>query len=205
MLIPAILAMQLIASPPPQDVPKDTPKEEQRSAQTERGQKRSSDRNHTFGIGGQLGVSNRGAGAGTRFFFGDHLGVNLQASWYKNGNRYTVAGTNQGSTFAALPSFIYMLTKPDSTREVDLRPYVGGGINYVSTSRPATSLAGNSATQRYNGVGGQAFGGVEMTFKDTDWMTISAEGIYYKLPINYVNAATVGGFNYLLGFHFYLK
>jgi len=37
------------------------------------------------------------------------------------------------------------------------------------------------------------------------FLTISIEGTYYRLPVTYVNANVVGGFNYVLAFHFYLK
>jgi hypothetical protein len=160
-------------------------------------------RPHTVGFGGQLMVSNWGAGGGARMFFGERLGVNLNVSWYRHG-RYT-SNTNQGSTFATLPSFIYMLTKPDPDAEVDIRPYVGGGISYVSTSRPAAFTTGTTTLQRRSGTGAQAFGGVEMTFAEADWMTLSVEGVYYKLPVNFVNSNIVGGFNYFVAVHFYLR
>ena len=180
--------------------------EDQRRPQGEGERRRTGERPHTVGLGGQVGISNRGAGGGTRFFFGNRFGVNFDMLWYRgSGTRYT-SNPQQGSTFAAMPSFIYMLTKPNLTRDVDVRPYVGGGVNYVRSTRPVTTTGGSTTTlQRRSGTGGQVFGGVEMTFAEADWMTISAEGIYYKLPINYVNASIVGGFNYLLAFHFYLR
>jgi outer membrane protein W len=99
-----------------------------------------------------------------------------------------------------------MLTKPDETKDVDIRPYVGAGMSYVSTSRPRTTAFGEPPTlQRFSGTGGQVFGGIEMTFKEADWITISAEGIYYKMPVHFVNSAVIGGFNYLMAIHFYLK
>ena len=157
---------------------------------------------HTIGVGGTMTVSNRGAGGGLRYWFGEHVGVNLTANYYRGSQRQT-GGSRSGSTFTVVPSIIVMLTRPNPAREVDIRPYVGGGVNYVRSS-PATAT-GTATLARRSGTGGQVFGGVEMTFRDADWMTISAEGIYYSLPVSYVDANTIGGFSYLLAFHFYLR
>ena len=169
--------------------------------QQEQERRRTGDRPHTFGVGGQMGVSNRGGGGGFRFFLTDRLGANFEVLWYRP--RYS--STTNGSTFAVLPSFIFMLTKPDPTREIDIRPYVGGGLNHVRASRPVMTSPGQTTSLRRSGTGGQAFGGVELTFREADFLTISVEGTYYRLPVNYVNANVVGGFNYVLAFHFYLR
>ena len=167
----------------------------------ERERRTTGDRPHTIGLGGQMGVSNRGGGGGFRYFFGNRLGGNLEVAWYRP--RYST--TASGSTFAVLPSFIFMLTDPDPTREVDIRPYVGGGVNYVRSSRPVVTSPGQSASLSRSGMGTQAFGGIELTFREADFLTISVEGTYYRLPVTYVNANVVGGFNYVLAFHFYLR
>lgn len=158
------------------------------------------DRPHSVGIGGQAGVSNRGGGGSMRLFFGERVGVNMNVVWYRSGGRYT-SDPGTGSTFAAMPSVLFMLSKQDPTKGVDVRPYVGGGLSYVR----ATGSATTAQFSRRSGTGGQVFGGVEMTFSDADWMTISGEGVYYKLPVSYVNASTVDGFNVILAFHFYLR
>src|SRR6185503_2843279 len=178
---------------------------DQRGQQAENRDPKSGERPHTVGLGSQVSVSNRGAGGGGRFWFGERLGRNINVGWYNP--RYTVAGTTgrPGSTFGAFPSFILMLRKPDGTRDIDVRPYIGGGMSYISGSQRVINNSGIYEYQRANGTGGQAFGGVELTFKEADWMTISAEGIYYRLPVRIVNSQVVDGFNYLLAFHFYLK
>jgi hypothetical protein len=216
-MIPALL-VTLALSVPGHDVPNtpqaptspavsNAPKSnDEDQTQLERRTRQSGERPHTFGLGGQLGISNRGAGASTRLFFGERLGVNLNASWHKHPSFTTSSGTYSRSTFVTHPSFIFLLTKPDPSKDVDLRPYAGAGASYVSTSRPRFIVpTGTITTQRTSGTGGHVFGGVEMTFSEADWMTISAEGIYYKLPSAFVNRALVGGFNYLLAVHFYLK
>jgi hypothetical protein len=215
MSVPVLLfAASLFA--PPQDVPAppspppalsarfDVDGQRQQQQPIESRQLPTGDRPHTVGFGGQVAISNHGAGAGTRLFFGKRLGVDLNAFWYTGGSRYTTTGPGQGSTYGAFPSVIYMLSLPDKTRDVDIRPYVGGGVSYVSMSQPTTN-GRTTVYERVGGTGEQMFGGVEMTFSQAQFMTISAEGIYYRLPVNYVNTSVMDGFNYMLAFHFYLK
>ena len=184
------------------DAQRQQPREgRQQSSQEEGRPPMSIDRPHTIGFGGQVAISNTGVGAGTRFFFTKNLGVNLNAFWYNASP--TSYGAAQGSTYGAVPSFMFMLTQP-STRDVEIRPYVGGGMSYISSSRPVTT-ANVSATERFTGVGGQAFGGVELTFREMQFMTISAEGIYYKLPVAMVNTSMMDGMNWLMAVHFFVK
>ena len=203
-VLAALLSAQQQALPPtPPDVPARpaaSAAEQQRGV--EERERTSGDRPHTVGLGSQVSMSTRGGGGSGRFWLSDRLGVNLNMSWYKP--RYQVAGQDAGSTFGAFPSFMLMLTRPDATRDIDVRPYVGGGLSYVSTPR---YVVANGVTQRnrISGTGGHAFVGTELTFKEADWMTISAEGIYYRLPVRFANTSVVDGFNYQLAFHFYLK
>jgi outer membrane protein W len=179
---------------------------QQRPDQRERNS--SDERPHQVGVGGVVAMSNQGGGAGFRYFMNNRLGVNLYMGMAKNGPRYSTSnGTVQGSTFYVMPSAIFMLTTPDPTRDVDIRPYVGGGLNYVHATQPGYYTPGNAnlSTTSDNGMGGQVFFGMEMTFRSADFITISAEGQYYKLPVNYVNASVMDGFSYGLAFHFYLK
>lgn len=160
------------------------------------------DRPHRFGLGATMTASNRGAGGAMRYWFGEYVGVDFSAQWYRP--RYTVASGSRGSTFQAIPSVVILLKKPNLTRDVDLRPYVGGGLNYVRSTRPLANPS-QTAAARSSGVGGQVFGGVEMTFREAPQVTISGEAVYYKLPINYVGASMIGGMNYIMAVHFYLK
>jgi len=96
-----------------------------------------------------------------------------------------------------------MLTKPDQSREVNLRPYLGAGINYVSSSQPYGNVTPTATVT--SGTGMQAFGGVEMSFQDTPRVGLSFEAAYYHLPTGFVGTGYIGGMNYLIGVHFYLK
>lgn len=157
------------------------------------------ERPHTVGLGSALTATNHGIGGATRVFFNDRIGVDFEASWYKPQSRYA-----SGSIFHATPSFLYMLTKSNDLRDVDIRPYVGGGISYINSSY-RTTLVPETTGQRTSGVGGQAFGGAEVTFKAAQWVTISFEGRYYRLPVNFVNSSMIGGMNYLMMFHFFVN
>ena len=153
-----------------------------------------------------MGLSTRGGGGAFRMFMTQQLGVNFSANYYPGARYNTVNGPVQGSTFAMMPSVMYMVTKPNLLRDIDLRPYVGGGINYVHASRPMpTTVPGVLTLESESGMGGQVLGGVEMTFRSADYITISFEGTYYRLPVNYQNAVLRDGFTYAMAFHFYLK
>ena len=93
-----------------------------------------SQRPHRFGLGGTFGVSNRGAGGAFRYWFGERVGLGLTASWYR-GPKYTTTGT-RSSSFQGAPSLLVMLTRPDATRDIDIRPYVGGGLSYTRANTP---------------------------------------------------------------------
>ena len=127
--------------------------------------------------------------------------------WYRSATR-TSTGSG-GSTFVAAPSFVYMLTKSSQLADIDLRPYVGGGMNYTystgtvtpRTNRPNTS----NVTSGGSGVGMQAFGGVEMSFLSAKSIAISAEVAHYRLAANNFASGLTQGTNFYLMFHFYLK
>ena len=183
------------------DAQRSQPQEPREQSRGEQPPPLSVDRNHSVGLGGQVSVSNTGVGGGTRLFLTERLGVNINAFWYNNSP--TSNGLSQGSTYGAVPSVMYMFTSPRSGN-IDLRPYIGGGLSYISSSRPTTT--GNvTTTERFTGMGGQVFGGVEMTFRGADFMTISAEGIYYKLPVSAVSTSMMDGMNWLMGVHFFVK
>src|SRR5262249_731216 len=105
----------------------------------------------------------------------------------------------------AAPSLMWLLTKPNQTRDVNLRPYLGGGINYVSSSAPVVASTRTTVTPTTSGTGMQAFGGVEMSFKATPQFAITLEAAYFHLPEGFAGTGYIGGMNYLLGFRYYVK
>jgi len=167
-----------------------------------------SQRAHTVGFGGTFGVSNYGGGGSMRYWFGDRVGLNANVSWTRPyGDVRTAQGrtVSSGSVFQALPSVIVNLKKPNQNADIELMPYAGAGLHYITASQPIGYTSSTSSfDQRTNGIGGQAFGGLEMSFKEAP-VTLSFEGIYYRIPVRIANAQMIEGFNYLVAVHFYLK
>ena len=155
------------------------------------------ERPHQVGIGSAVTATSRGLGGATRFFFNDRFGIDFVASWYNPQTRNTT-----GSVFNVTPSVVYMLKLPNDLANIDIRPYVGAGFSYVRSSyRPI----GTAYTGSDSGLGGQVFGGAELTFKEAQFVTISFEGRYYSLPTRTVNVNMIDGFNFMMMFHFYLR
>jgi hypothetical protein len=155
------------------------------------------ERPHQVGFGPALTAGSGGAGVATRFFFTDRIGVDFVTGWAVPRTYNTT-----GSTFYVTPSFHYMLKRSNDLASIDLRPYVGGGFNYVRSSYRSVNSVYTGAT---SGLGGQVYGGVEVTFQDAQWLTISAEGRYYSLPVRTVNLNMIDGMNFVAMVHFYLR
>jgi hypothetical protein len=172
----------------------------QSSASGERDAPQDDERRHRFGLGATFGLSGRGGGGGFRFFPVDRLGVNLVAGYSR-----PFTGALSQTVFYVAPSVVYMLTPMNLKADVDIRPYLGGGLSYGgATGTPATGgrtgVSGSSV-----GVGGQAFGGVELTFQDVKTVTISAEVAHYEVDSPFSAGPIIRGTNFFLTFHFFLK
>jgi len=158
---------------------------------------------HHFGLGAAMGVSNRGGGGSFRYFVNDRLGLDMNVWWYRP---TTGSASSLGSAFVASPSFIWMLNGPDPQADIDVRPYVGGGLNYsrrFSGAQPRTSVSNTNV--RTGGIGGQVFGGVEMTFKEAKAIAISAEVAHHEMAATGLTGAFARGTNLYLVFHYYLN
>ena len=159
---------------------------------------------HTLSFGGSIVAGSNGATGGFSYWFNEHVGVDLSVGYYRLPNYYSSNGSS-GYTFQTAPSVRWLITKPNQTRDVNLRPYLGGGINYVSASNPYVATTRTTPSVTTNGVGMQAFGGVEMTFKDTPGFAVTMEGAYYHLPEGFAGTGYIGGMNYLIGIRYYVK
>jgi hypothetical protein len=152
-----------------------------------------------FGLGSNISMGTGGVGGNFRYWFGERLGVELNASWYRPRSS---RGIDRTSTALIAPSAIYMFRDFDDTRDVNVRPYAGGGVNYARASVPVGSSS--ALLSRARGTGGQAFGGVELTFKDVPQMSISAELVRYWLPASFANAqSALGGTDFVGSVFFY--
>jgi len=153
------------------------------------------DRPHEVGLGGFGGA---GGGPSFRYFLRDRLGVEMNVGWSRAG--YGAPG--QGTTFRAVPSVVLMLNNARAMADVDVRPYVGGGINYMHTSVPFSTLTGQVSQ---GGVGQQVFGGVELTFAAARSLAISGEVRYFRLAVPTYAANIASSTDFYLLFHYYLK
>ena len=154
------------------------------------------ERQHEAGVG--MGFGTGGGGLSFRFFFNDRLGVNLAGGWAHAPN------SSQGYTAYVAPSVVYMLTKSKKLADIDVRPYVGGGLNFSNSSAPVQTTRTNVSSGS-SGLGMQVYGGVEVTFQDVKSLAISAEVTHYELAATGYSTATMQGTNFLMMFHYYMK
>jgi hypothetical protein len=184
--VPPASPVAAVQEPQPQDDPRTTPASS------------STTKPHEVGLGGFGGS---GGGPSFRYFFGEQVGVDLSAGWYRP---MTSGSSSRGTSFQVSPSMVVMLNKSHQLADLDVRPFVGGGVIYMNT--PTTIARTTSTTQlRQSGVGMQAFGGVELTFASAPSIAISAETIYHKLPIQTYNVNLTRGLDFYLLFHYYMK
>jgi outer membrane protein W len=132
-----------------------------------------------FGFGANMSATTGGFGVSFRYWLGSRLGVDLTASWIRPASFRGTALERTSSALVA-PSAILMLSDFDNTKDVNLRPYVGGGINYAKSS--VSTSATLEERDRATGAGGQAFGGLELTFKEAQDISIGVEVVHYWLP-----------------------
>jgi hypothetical protein len=126
---------------------------------------------HDMGLGATFGLGVTGSGAMIRFFFNDWIGVDTRVLM---GSRPNSSGHSQGFSLQFAPSAIVMLKPPSTSSNVDIRPYVGGGISLTHTW--ADAPLGLPAA---GGMGEQVFGGVEIQIRAADSFAISLEVIHY--------------------------
>jgi hypothetical protein len=156
-------------------------------------------RPHRFGLGGQVTASNRGASGALRYWFGDRVGVDFTAGYF----RARTGSTFRASSLQVSPAVLVLLTDANPARSIDIRPYVGGGVSYGRTF--SSIQTDDVVTPRVSGTGGQAFGGVEMTFQDEPNLAISAETGYYRQPIRFAGSPVVDGVDFRVYVHYYLR
>jgi len=161
---------------------------------------------HRLGFGGSLAVSNVGVAGSTRYWFSKHVGVSLYAGWYRP-RVYGYSGysspVTRPSTISATPSLMVTLGSTDPGRPVSLRPFVGVGASYMHATNALVPVAG--VTQTSSAWSPMALGGSEFFFRDHPSLSLSAEATYYRVPSTFLNARSVGGLNFQVGVHFYLK
>lgn len=160
-------------------------------------------RPHTFGIGGSVMASTSGVGGAFRYWFGDRVGVDFGAAW----SRPRITAEGRASITHVTPSVIVMLRPSRPGADVEIRPFVGAGLTWVSSAAPLSSRSRvtTSTRSRTGGTGGQAFGGIEMVFADAPSLAISAQAVYSALPSGVYSVNTIDGFNVVLAVHYYIR
>ena len=153
---------------------------------------------HMFGVGARLGGPSLGFGATLRAWRHDRLGVQFDVS------RYAPSDSLAPESVTSLqfePSAIYAL-RDHVSDNFWLRPYVGTGINFShQTWNPAP---GTGTPTSDNKVGGQIFGGAEVTFPSLPKLAVSADLGYHWTP-NAFPGVSLGGFGLSLAGHWYIK
>jgi len=155
------------------------PVDDQSSSSAPQSSSSSSSRNggaqpHHFALGATFGLGTKGAGATVRYFFAKRLGVDTRIFLASRPND---TGTSQGFSIQVAPSLILMLTKPNASADIDIRPYVGFGLALTHV-RPDEVLGTPSAS----GVGEDVYGGIEMQFRQADSFAVSLQVDYFHQP-----------------------
>jgi outer membrane protein W len=178
----------------------------QRPGQLAGGTSQQDDPMHQIGLGAAIAMTNYGAGASFRYWFNDHLGLAMQATWsrrpYRSVNGLTTT-TEHANAVTAMPSLTYLFGRADADRYVNLRPYLGLGGHYINAS--GYRLSSGATINKANGFGVEAYGGAELSFQEYPNLTISNELMYLKLPSSFVDSLLVHRWNYSVAVHFYLK
>ena len=128
---------------------------------------------HLVGFGGRVGGSSVGFGASARAWSRDRFGMQLDVS------HVAVAGaapTERVSSMQFEPGVLYMLA--DHVADyLWVRPYVGSGIHVGRRSLSSTTPAAAPFVSQ-NDVGGQVFGGSELTFAAVPRFALSVDVAY---------------------------
>lgn len=191
-----LLVTATLVAPPPPAAP---PAAQQRATMAPSAQTPS----HRLGFGGSLAVSNYGVGGSTRYWFSRHVGVSMAAGWYRP-RYYGYQPAVRSSTVMAMPSVMVTFNSTDPDRAVSLRPYVGVGVSFMH----ATGFSSQTIqvpSNAYSSTTPVGLGGTELFFRDHPSLTLSVDGVYYRLPSQFVNRANVNGLNIQVSAHFYLK
>jgi hypothetical protein len=150
---------------------------------------------HELGLGATFGLGVTGSGASIRYFFNDYVGIDTRVLM---GSRPNSSGHVQGFSLQFAPSVMIMLKPPDTSSNVDIRPYVGGGISLTHTW--ADDPLGLPAA---GGVGQQVFGGVEIQIRSADSFAISMEVIHYFQASSLVGTMAPAGTSFVVGVSLY--
>jgi hypothetical protein len=155
---------------------------------------------HAFGFGAMVGAGALGTGLGLRGWVGNYVGFDMRLLLSRAELVNQTGFGGGGFSIEAAPSLIVMLTKPVDSRTVDIRPYMGGGVNYTRAGTNATTTG-----SPVSGSGTQVFGGVEAAIRAAGGFAISVEVLYNKRSQALVAAGVKSGVTGEFSFLFYVK
>jgi opacity protein-like surface antigen len=154
---------------------------------------------HTIGLGGLMTGSTLGFGATGRIWSRSRVGVQVAVSRISMTN---TASPNRMTSTEFAPSVLFSLRDRVSD-DVWVRPYIGGGANFYSSSlSAATTIPGESVTE--NTIGFQGFGGAEVTLPGAPRFAVSLDLGYRWSDAPFVGY-DVNGLAFTLSGHWYFK
>jgi len=151
------------------------------------------DRRHEWGLGGRTGGFTFGVGASVRYWGSDRWGIQTDVSRY--GVNY-VSGEHHVLQFS--PVALFVLGHPDLSKEPQVRPYAGLGLNIFRASTAAV-FTDESTTS----AGAAAFIGAELVFRRLPNFGMSGDIGYYQTGS--FGGVDIGGFAISLSGHYYIK
>ena len=163
-----------------------------------------------FGLGGALSVSNLGINGSVRYWVTKHVGVSMDAGWFRPYGYQTynsVYGATAGitpSTMLASPSVMVRFGTTDPNRAVSFRPYAGGGVTYAHATSVIQTTATSSAFSR-SLTTSHEFAGAEMFFRDHPNLALNFEGIHTDLPGVFASRQSLTRTTFVVGATFYLR
>jgi Outer membrane protein beta-barrel domain len=152
------------------------------------------------GFGGTIVGSNNGVGGSVRYWFNNRFGMDAGGLWYRGRHYETASGTFERTSAALFSTTgLALLSAHDPKNEIDLRPIVGAGANYIRSSQ--FRVNGELTTANPQGWGWHALGGVEAAF--VQGFALTGALAYHRLPGDFQDAGLFNGFNLVVSIHAY--
>ena len=155
---------------------------------------------HTVGLGATMGGTTMGFGASARAWSRKHFGAQIDFSHYAMDDALT---TQHATSLQFEPSVLFSM-KDSVTDYVWLRPYVGSGLSIAQQSMSTPNAIGASTSE--TNMGGQIFGGTELTFPGLPQLAVSAQASYHWIPTpTSFTGMDFSGFGISVAAHWYFK
>jgi len=155
---------------------------------------------HTVGLGAMMGGTSLGFGASARAWSKKRFGAQIDFSHYAMDDALS---TQHATSMQFEPSVLFSM-KDTVSDYVWLRPYVGSGINIAQQTMTTPNAVGASTSE--TNMGGQIFGGTELTFPGMPQLALSAQASYHWIPMpTTFTGMDFSGFGVSVAAHWYFK